>query len=74
MLNSNAPKGGRRREGSALPSRYLTVADYADHFNVSQRTVRRRIAEGSIKIVRIGRSVRIPPSEIETPSTQDRGS
>jgi len=65
MTSSRLPKRSDLREKSALPPRYLTVADYADIFNVSQRTVRRRIAEGSIKIVRIGRSVRISPDEID---------
>ena len=68
MATSTAPKRSGSRERSALPSRYLTAAEYADLFNVSQRTVRRRMADGSIKIVRIGRSVRIPPSEIEVKS------
>jgi excisionase family DNA binding protein len=43
----------------------LTVADAARILNVSERTVRRLIASGSLCAVWIGRSVRLRPRDIE---------
>jgi excisionase family DNA binding protein len=43
----------------------LTVAESADFLNVSTRTVRRKIDEGALAVVRIGRSVRIDPADLE---------
>jgi excisionase family DNA binding protein len=37
----------------------LVVAEVANLLRVSERTVRRMIADGTIPVVRIGRSVRI---------------
>ena len=45
-------------------NRYLTAAEYAAHYRISERTVRRLIARGAIRIVRVGRNVRIPLSQI----------
>lgn len=41
----------------------LTVADVAKHCQVSHRTVRRWIAEGHLKVVRLGRLIRIRRSD-----------
>jgi excisionase family DNA binding protein len=43
----------------------LTVAAAAELLGVSVKTVRRRIASGEISVVRIGRSVRIHPKELQ---------
>ena len=43
----------------------LTIRQVADILNVSTDTVRRRIADGTFRAVKIARSVRIPRSEIE---------
>jgi excisionase family DNA binding protein len=43
----------------------VTVKATADSLSVSVKTVRRRIADGTIASVTIGRSVRIPMSEVE---------
>jgi excisionase family DNA binding protein len=55
---------GRTRGGrSNKPppgERYLTVRQVAQSWQVSERTVRRMIADGRIKVVRFGRLVRIP--------------
>jgi len=40
--------------------RLWTVRQLAEAWRVSERTVRRAIADGRIRVVRIGRSVRIP--------------
>lgn len=57
---------GRKSSGRRDPSTHastlaplLTTKDAAQILNVSQRTIRRLIASGSIPAVRIGRSVRI---------------
>ena len=55
-------KGGGRRDLSnhaCTLAPLLTAKDAAHILNVSQRTIRRLIASGSIGAVRIGRSVRI---------------
>jgi excisionase family DNA binding protein len=38
----------------------LTVSQVAENWRVSQRTVRRMIADGRLPVVRLGRAVRIP--------------
>lgn len=43
---------------------YLPVKVVADRLSVSERSVRRWIAEGTIEVVRLGRSVRISPAAL----------
>lgn len=55
-------------------TRYLTASEAADRLGVSLRTVRRRIADGSLPSVKLGGSVRIPEaalnlSTVSTPLT-----
>jgi len=38
----------------------LTVHQVAENWQVSQRTIRRMIADGRLPIIRLGRAVRIP--------------
>ena len=45
----------------AEPERLLTVSAYAQVRGCSEKTVRRRIAEGKLPIIRTGRLVRIHP-------------
>jgi excisionase family DNA binding protein len=42
----------------------LTVRQYAERANLSQCTVRRHIADGSLPSTRIGASIRIPSSAL----------
>jgi excisionase family DNA binding protein len=53
---------------------YLTAAEAAVRLGLSLRTVRRRIADGSLPSVRIGRAVRIPPAALDLPETFQAGS
>jgi len=46
---------------------YLTAAEAAARLGISLRTVRRRIADGSLATVRIGRAVRIPNAALDLP-------
>lgn len=46
------------------PNRTLTAADLAVVLQVSVRTVRRMIACGEIRVIRFGRSVRVPMDEV----------
>jgi excisionase family DNA binding protein len=43
----------------------LTVQQVAENWQVSQRTVRRMIADGRLPIVRLGRAVRIRAKELD---------
>ena len=45
--------------------RLLTVDELAECWRVSPRTIRRKIAQNQIPVIRIGRSVRIHPSVAE---------
>ena len=45
----------------AEPERLLTVSEYAELRSCSEKTVRRRISEGKLPIIRTGRLVRIHP-------------
>jgi excisionase family DNA binding protein len=42
----------------------VTVAEAAKDLRVSQRSIRRWIATGGVQVVRFGRAVRIPRSEV----------
>ena len=46
-------------------SKYITVQDFAAELRVSQKTVRNWVGNRRITIVKIGRSVRIPLTELE---------
>lgn len=46
---------------------YLTAAEAAARLGISLRTARRRIADGSLPSVRIGRAVRIPAAALDLP-------
>ncbi len=46
-------------------TRYLTAAEVAERLGISLRTVRRRIADGTLPAVRIGGAVRVPASALE---------
>jgi excisionase family DNA binding protein len=48
-------------------TRYLTAAEAGERLGISLRTVRRRIADGTLPAVRIGGAVRIPASALEAP-------
>lgn len=46
---------------------YLTAAEAGARLGISLRTMRRRIADGSLPSVRIGRAVRIPAAAFDLP-------
>ena len=48
---------------------YLTAVQAAARLGISLRTVRRRIADGSLPSVKIGGAVRVPASALEPPAT-----
>jgi excisionase family DNA binding protein len=50
---------GRRKGKPPVAERLLTVTDVAETLQISPRTVRRMIAKGQLRIIRLGRSVRI---------------
>jgi excisionase family DNA binding protein len=52
---------------------YLTAAEAAARLGISLRTTRRRIADGSLPSVRIGRAVRIPAAALELPVARPTG-
>jgi excisionase family DNA binding protein len=56
------PSGGAGAPGSAA---LLTVAEAAKELRVSVRGLRRWIATGHVQIVRFGRAIRIPRSEVQ---------
>jgi excisionase family DNA binding protein len=58
---SVALDGKRRklRKGVQPADELLTVAQVADNWQVSSRTIRRMIAAGRLQVVRVGRGVRI---------------
>lgn len=69
------PKCARRPSGrfvmeehmhTATAPRYVSVQEAADLLSVSQKTIRRRIADGELDAVRVGsgRSVRIPADAV----------
>jgi excisionase family DNA binding protein len=52
---------------------YLTAAEAASRLGISLRTARRRIADGSLPSVRIGRAVRVPAEALFLPVARPAG-
>jgi excisionase family DNA binding protein len=46
------------------PTRLVPLADAAGHFHVSVKTLRRRIADGTITGYRVGRLIRVDLNEL----------
>lgn len=53
-----------RRESTDLESAWYTVREVAQHFKISERQVRRWLAEGYLKSKHFGGSVRVSASEL----------
>lgn len=50
----------------AIARKYLTLAEAAEWYGVSERTLRRRIAEGRLPAYRVGpRSIRVKAEDVE---------
>jgi excisionase family DNA binding protein len=68
--SSRHPRSGVRANdaepstGRASDARLLTVAQFAALSQVSERHVRRMIRKGIIRVIRYGRSIRIPSDEL----------
>jgi len=60
-----AETDGKAQPGAHPPSSLVTVAYAAHDTGLSQRHVRRLVATGQLRVVRFGRAVRIPRSELE---------
>jgi excisionase family DNA binding protein len=54
------------RSRTAVLDRLLTVEEAADRLGTSVRFVRRLVAERRIAYVKVGRHVRLDPSDVET--------
>lgn len=52
---------------------YLTAAEAAARLGLSLRTVRRRIADGSLPSVRLGGAVRVPAEALALPEARPAG-
>ncbi len=51
---------------NACERKYLTLQAAADWYGVSERTLRRRIAEGRLPAVRVGpKSIRVTAADVE---------
>ena len=57
---------------SPVTENNLSVAQVAKRLGVSESTIRKRIASGSLAARRVGRRVLIKPSDLETITTQHR--
>lgn len=60
-MRPDAPKPQSR----ATP-RLLNVDDVADQADLSSKTIRRMIARGELRVHRIGRSLRISETDLQT--------
>jgi excisionase family DNA binding protein len=45
--------------------RLLTLDDVCDRLQVSDATIRRLVRDGDLKVVRIGRAVRVRPEDLD---------
>jgi excisionase family DNA binding protein len=60
--------------GARMDERYLSAAETAERLGISLRTVRRRIADGSLPSIKVGGAVRIPASALEVRPAPRNGS
>lgn len=60
----------RRQLDERLPSRAVTRAEAAEALGVSVDTIDRRIRDGELRVLRLGRSVRIDASSIRPTSPE----
>jgi excisionase family DNA binding protein len=51
---------------------FYTVQELADLLRVDHKTVRSAISAGQIRVVRLGRTIRIPRAVVESMLAQDR--
>ena len=51
---------GHNRGNPPVDKGLLTVRQVAENWQVSERTIRRMIADGRLPVIRLGRAVRIP--------------
>jgi excisionase family DNA binding protein len=54
----------RPRTSAPASERLLTIADVAERCQVSSRSVRRWIDEGRLKVIRLGRNVRVSERDL----------
>lgn len=59
-LNGNGSGGGH----DGLPH-LIDVATLAEHLGLTERTIRRRVAQGEIPYYKLGNSIRFDPVEIQ---------
>lgn len=52
---------------------YLTVSDFAKALDVSASTVRNWISSGKLDAIKIGRTIRIPKSELDRVTAKGGG-
>jgi excisionase family DNA binding protein len=57
---------------SRVEEHYMRVRDYAKRFSLSESAVYKKIDRGEIRAIRIGKTVRIPSSEMERYLTPTR--
>lgn len=53
------------RTNSGAPERYVSLSVAAEHFSVSEKTLRKFIAARQIPARRLGRQIRLKLSEVE---------
>jgi excisionase family DNA binding protein len=58
------PKGAIMPRTIPAPARLVPLADAAEYFRVSVKTLRRRIADGTITGYRVGRLIRVDLDEL----------
>jgi excisionase family DNA binding protein len=51
--------------GISMEARYLSIRDTARHLHVSDRTVRRWIARGILRAIRLGKTIRIEAKALD---------
>lgn len=63
------PAGARLKGNGVAHGRYvlphlIDVATLAEHLGLTERTIRRKVAQGEIPYYRLGNSIRFDPAEV----------
>lgn len=59
------PPPRSREEVRTRKGEYVSLVEAGDYLGVSYKTIRRRIADGTIDAVRVGRQIRVRATDLE---------
>lgn len=66
MGHNEATAGCRTKEGTAVPARFVSIADVAETLSISSRQAYGLVTTGALPAIKVGKSWRIELTELES--------